>query len=178
MKRIRIKINKTRTKYTKTIEIVKIAETHTRTNTEHLLELWNIFLVEWQHRDSMFWKQVYLYFLSSLIVMLFPYIKIWKQDFTEKLPSHLFPIVGILMALLFFIICEGYIARLEALDIQIDKIRSQLPEEFKRKTVKEIRSGVWGKILNWRMTKVITRFMFIGLISLGAVVLYFTISKK
>ena len=59
-------------------------------STEQLINLANMYLNEWSHRDSMMWKQVFSYFISCLVVMLLPFMTYFGIDFGGALPKLIF----------------------------------------------------------------------------------------
>lgn len=143
-------------------------------NAEQLLSLMELYLSEWEHRDSLFWKQIYTYFYSCLIVMLLPYFHGLGLYMPKGIPDFLFPFAGMIMALAFFIVSNGYIARLKALSEPYQNLITKLPSSYRRKTVRQLYPGIWGLVLNWRMTTFICSIMFLALEGIGATLLYFT----
>lgn len=144
-------------------------------NTDQLLELMEIYLSEWQHRDNLFFKEIFTYFFSSLVVMILPFADIWGLHFPEEVPRWLFPAVGMFMAIAFFIVSNGYIARLKALSDPYQELINSLPPKLQRKKITDMYSGVWGAVMNWRMAAFICLFMFLALMGIGSILLYFTI---
>lgn len=145
-------------------------------STDQLLSLMELYLSEWQHRDNLFFKEIFTYFFSSLVVMILPFADIWNLHFPKEIPQWLFPAIGMLMAVAFFIVSNGYIARLKALSDPYQKLIDKLPPELRREKVKDMYSGVWGAVMNWRMASFICWFMFLALLIIGATLLYFTIN--
>ena len=141
-------------------------------NTDQLLTLMNIYLSEWIHRDSMFYKEIFTYFFASLVVMILPFADIWGLRLSPTLPAWLFPIAGILMAIIFLIISCGSIVRISALSDPYQLLINKLPEECRRKTVRQLYPGFVGKLLSWRMAAVVCGFMFVALIVIGLILFH------
>ncbi len=156
--------------------IRKTREEFSVETTEELLHLLDIYLSEWAHRDTLFWKQIFTYFFSSLVVMLLPFMKVWGLHLPESIPNFIFPAIGLVMSVLFFIVSNGYVARLKAVNIPYQSLFEKLPPEYRRKKVNQLYSGTWGEILNWRMGGIICGFMFLALIVIGIVLLCCTVN--
>ena len=71
---------------------------------EELLSLMSIYFTEWSHRDSLMWKQVCTFFFAAFVVTLLPFAKIWEISLTKVIPDFVFPIVGIVLSLIFLYI--------------------------------------------------------------------------
>ena len=154
----------------------KTKEVYTVETTEELLHLLDIYLSEWEHRDTLFWKQIFTYFFSSLVVMLLPFMNAWGLHLPESIPNFIFPSIGIIMSVLFFVVTNGYLARLKAVSIPYQSLIEKLPPEYRRRKVNQLYSGTWGEILNWRMGGIICGFMFLALVVIGIVLLCYTIN--
>lgn len=46
---------------------------------DYILELANIYLSEWQHRDEILWKQVFKYFYANLVVLFCPILLLFYK---------------------------------------------------------------------------------------------------
>ncbi len=160
----------------KIIRKCKTKEEFSVETTEELLHLLDIYQSEWEHRDTLFWKQIFTYFFSSLVVMLLPFMDAWGLRLPESIPIFIFPAIGLIMSVLFFIVSNGYVARLKAVNIPYQSLIEKLPAEYRRKKVGKLYSGAWGEVLNWRMTTIICTFMFLALVVIGIVLLCCTIN--
>ena len=136
-------------------------------NTDQLLVLMQIYLSEWSHRDSMLWKQVSTYFISTLVVMILPFINLWELNLGEAIPNWLFPTVGLCMSIAFFIIGKGYAVRLTAIGKTYENILRKLPDNFQRIQLKEINPH---SLANMRMAYFIV-YLMTGLLTLLGIVL-------
>lgn len=157
------------------LNVYRITKQFEIENTDQLLTLMEIYLSEWQHRDNLFFKEIFTYFFSSLVIMILPFADIWGLHLPEALPTWLFPGIGMVMAIAFFIISSGYIARFKALNDPYQALINKLPPSYRRKTIKELYPGALGKLLNWRMASFISVFMFLSLMVIGSVLLHFTL---
>lgn len=116
---------------------MKIQKTYKIHTTEDLLTLMNIYLEEWKHRDSMLWKQVFTYFFAILIVMIIPFANINGFSLGDKLPQCAFPIVGLVLDLIYAIICYNYAARLSSVGKAYTNIIDMLPRKYQRTKIKD-----------------------------------------
>jgi len=138
---------------------------------DQLLQLIAIYQNEWVHRDTLFWKQIITYFFSTLVVIILPYIDMWGLHLPESLSDDIITGVGILMAVVFFITSNGYIARIKAVNEVYQGLIEKLPPHCRRKTIKQIYPCFWGSVLSWRMMTLISIFMFLALIIIGITLL-------
>lgn len=159
----------------KIISKCKTKEEFSVETTEELLHLLDIYLSEWEHRDTLFWKQIFTYFFSSLVVMLLPFLNAWGLKLPDDIPDFIFPSIGLIMSVLFYIVSNGYLTRLKAVSVPYQALIEKLPLEYQRKKVDLLNPGVWGKILNWKMGILICTFMFLALLGIGIVLLCHTI---
>ncbi len=106
--------------------------------TDDLLKLMEIYLMEWTHRDSFLWKQVFKYFFAVLIVILLPFVDVWGIDFGGILPSFIFPLFGVLLSLIFLLVGRGHITRLSSIGKVYRHIIQQLPPEYRRDSLNHI----------------------------------------
>ncbi len=103
--------------------------------TDELLALMNIYYCEWEHRDSMMWKQTYTFFFAVLIVIIFPFIRIWDSTLQEIMPHIVFPIAGIELSFIFLYVTRQYAKRLNKSGDTYEKLIRLLPEEFERESI-------------------------------------------
>ena len=147
-------------------------------DTNELLTLIDIYLSEWSHRDSSLWKQVFTYFFSILVVSTLPFTKIWGIDFDSLIPKWIYPIIGLALSVLFFIISTGYAVRLEAVGNIYKDLIKMLPQKYRRKETGEMGDGAIYKVIDVPLTKLLTRVMFILLIALNIILLYISIKLE
>ena len=147
-------------------------------DTNELLTLIDIYLSEWSHRDSSLWKQVFTYFFSILVVSILPFTKIWGIDFDSLIPKWIYPIIGLALSVLFFIISTGYAVRLEAVGNIYKDLIKMLPQKYRRKETGEMGDGAIYKVIDVPLTKLLTRVMFILLIALNIILLYISIKLE
>lgn len=146
------------------------------TSADQVLTLLGIYLSDWEHRDSIFWKQIFSYFTASLVVMVLPFIDMWGLKLPESIPDFLFPLVGLILAVIFCIVWNGYLIRLKALSDAYQDLLGMLPKKFRRSKVKEIAPN--NELMNKQMAALVCWTMFIALIVIGVALLYFTLFAK
>lgn len=103
----------------------------------HLLDLMDIYLSEWKHRDEMLWKQVFKYFYATLVVLFLPNIASFLGINLPEFPAVLFPLAALVLSLVFLYISIGYSKRLEASGNTYQKLINLLPEELRRVSVSD-----------------------------------------
>lgn len=111
--------------------------------TEDILSLLDIYYEEWRHRDTTLWNQVFIFFFAALIVMIFPFIDICnigsgESELVLLIPKFVFPIIGIVLTTLLYLIGFGYSMRLKAIGDTIEKFFAVLPEQYKRVKLADI----------------------------------------
>ena len=138
-------------------------------STEQLIDLMNVYLNEWSHRDSIIWKQVFSYFIACLVIMLLPFMTYFGIDFGGALPKWIFPTMGMILAVFFFIVSKGYAIRLQAVGETYQNLIKKLPEEAQRIPTTKINKNI---IYNIHMCNLIVHVMFISLLAIGVILLH------
>lgn len=137
-------------------------------NTEQLLHLMDTYLSEWKHRDTMLCKHIFTYFYATLIVMILPYIHIVDLPFGETIPKWVFPLIGMLMTVAFFVIGKAFAVRLTAIGKSYNNLIKKLPKEYRRTKLEEINPH---SVANTNMSYSIVHIMAALLMILGGVLL-------
>lgn len=140
-----------------------------------LISLMNVSLTEINYRDESFWNHVYKYFLSTLVIICFPYISEMfnAHELASKIPHEAFCILGIVMAVCFFIVSEAYIARASKAGDVYRQLIEKLPDGYRSQTIGSESKGLWAKVLNWPMKHVVCIMMLIVELSLAVIFWYF-----
>ena len=133
--------------------------------TSDLLTLMDIYLTEWRHRDSLLWKQVFVYFYAILIVVMFPFVDILGVSFEEILPRWIFSAIGIVLSVMFLIVSKGYADRLKSIGDTYNRLIKMLPVQYRRNVIKS----------SMRLSYFITYIMFGLLIIISVITLYINI---
>ena len=95
-------------------------------NNDQLITLMNVYLSEWEHRDGLLWTQVFRYFYATLIVIALPNIAACIGIELPEINTNLFPIIGIVMSIVFLYVGLGYAFRLQASGQTYEKIMKLL----------------------------------------------------
>ncbi len=141
----------------------------------HLLDLMDIYLSEWKHRDEMLWKQVFKYFYATLVVLFLPNIASFLGINLPEFPAVLFPLAALVLSLVFLYISIGYSKRLEASGNTYQKLINLLPEELRRVSVSDPNIK-FGRFFSKRISVVICVLMFLGLLCLSIVMILYDLS--
>ena len=117
--------------------VKRIDERQFDSNPELVLDLMNIYLSEWKHRDAHFWNQAFAYFIATLTVIVLPLFNPEeKAVLFQMIPQCVFPIVGIIMSVLFLAIMLAYYKRSEACHSKYTEIIEKLPLKFQEENLK------------------------------------------
>ena len=135
--------------------------------TDDLINLMNVYLSEWTHRDELLWSQVFRYFYVTVVVIFLPNIAGFLGIILpEKLPNIIFPIAGLVLALVFLYVSIGYAKRLEAVGKTYQKLICYLPKEIQRYSLLDPEIKL-GKFFHRPMSIVLCVLMFVGSFSLS-----------
>lgn len=116
----------------------------------------------------MLWKQVFTYFFTTLIVMILPFANIWEFSLGNKIGLWIFPVIGLLMTLVFSVIGKGYAIRLQAIGHTYGELIDKLPKEFKRQKIEQRTKCC---IMTKHFSNLIVNLMTVLLLILGIVLL-------
>ncbi len=144
-------------------------------NTENIdddmiINLLNIYLQEYIHRDEHMWSQTYKFFFASLVIMLLP-------NLTERLGINIpeifssnkwiFPLAGIALAIIFLYVSLGLAKRFQASSETYNKLIALLPKEVQRVKLADLPM----KLLNKTHNYILVTLMFLVLIIIGVLML-------
>lgn len=135
---------------------------------QDLINLLEIYLSEWCHRDELLWKQVFRYFYVTILTIFLPNITSFLQiTLPHNLPYIIFPLAGMFLSIVFLYVSIGYTKRLEASRKTCQKLIDYLPPELRRYSIldPEIK---YGKIFHPPMSVILCILMFAGSFSLAA----------
>lgn len=140
----------------------------TKQNNDESIKLMEIYLNEWKHRDNMFWKQVSTYFFAVLIVIILPFSNIWDIDLSFKIPNFVFPLIGMVLSLVFLVIGKSFADRLTWVSKTYESIINMLPKKYRRKEVHNPKL---------RLVYFVVYIMFVILFGLSLLILHLAIIK-
>ncbi|MCH5192186.1 MAG: hypothetical protein J1F23_08495 [Oscillospiraceae bacterium] len=147
-------------------------------DTNELLSLMDLYLSEWFHRDSLLWKQAFTYFFAILVISILPFAKLWGINFDSVIPKWIFPLIGLILSVLFFVFSMGYAERVEAVGAIYRDLINMLPQEYRRKKIIEMGNGPIYKIISLRLSKLIPYVMFVLLIAINIILLCIAIKLE
>ena len=134
---------------------------------QDLINLVEVYLTEWIHRDELLWSQVFRYFYVTVVAIFLPNItEFLKIRLPEEIPNIVFPIVGFVLSIVFLYVSIGYAKRLEAVGETYRKLIQYLPEGLKLYSLKDPKIK-HGKYFVCRMSVVLCVLMFVGSFSLS-----------
>ncbi len=133
-----------------------------------VVALMDVYLNEWMHRDELLWAQTFKYFYATLVVLFLPNLAKFFQIDLPKFPVLLFPIIALVLSIVFLYVTIGYCKRLEASGKTYQKLINYLPNELQRIPLND-QSIRHGKILSHPMSVILCSLMFAGLILLSII---------
>ena len=140
---------------------------------DYILELANIYLSEWQHRDEILWKQVFKYFYANLVVLFCPILLLFYKLIYLLSLELLFLLFPYCFLQVFYIyIYNGYVKRLEASSSTYQNILNYLPIELRRVSLLNNKTR-HGKIFYKPMSKIYCLLMFICIFALSVVMIVY-----
>lgn len=139
---------------------------------EHILELMDIYLSEWKHRDEVLWKQVFKYFYTTLVVIFLPNLTMRLGIDLNNIPPKFFPIAGLLLSIVFLYVSIGCCKRAEASYEAYKKINSLLPYSFRRIQLSDPKIK-YGKYFDRHISLIICPLMFFALLFLSIVMIVY-----
>lgn len=138
------------------------------TSTMELLQIADLYLRDWQHRNEMYWKQMYACFSIAFFVIVFPYTNLLGQRM-NFIPCWLFHMAGFMMSVLFVLLSYSNADRLTAVGEKYRALLSELPDTYRYIQLSEIRpKGLFNK--NGKMAYVLPIIMFILLNGINCVI--------
>jgi hypothetical protein len=141
-------------------------------NTDQIIALMDVYLNEWMHRDELLWSQVFRFFYATLIVTVLPNIATFVGITLPEINSKIFPILGMLMALVFLYVGLGYGMRMGASSLTYEKMINMLGnEELERISIKDRSKMKWGYLFASPMSLVLVVTMFVALEAVALVML-------
>lgn len=139
------------------------------TDRDDIIALMSVYLNEWEHRDELLWTQVFRYFYATLIVTVLPNVATFIGIDLPKVNVKIFPIIGLVMSLVFLYVGLGYAIRLRASSRTYEKMMSLLNDErYKRISIKDNKLGC---IFSVPMAFVLVVTMFIALVAVAVLFL-------
>ena len=143
---------------------------------EEIIALMDVYLGEWEHRDTLLWKQVFRYFYATLFVTILPNIAKSIGIDLPNLNSKVFPIIGLGLSLIFLYVGLGYAVRLRASSRTYEKMMKLLKNpQYERISIKDGKSGKKSKLgvlLSVPMAYVLVVTMFAALVAVA--ILFFS----
>lgn len=130
------------------------------------LHLMDIYLQEWVSRIANSWRELFVYFFATLIVIIMPF-QPFDIVLPDKMPKILFPIVGTVMSIVFFFVARSQAARLQCVSKAYAELIDMLPEELRRQRIKDLGNGLRYRLFDRPISGVLASVMFFLLFGLG-----------
>lgn len=137
------------------------------------ISLLNAYLIEWNEREKMLWSVVFKFYYAIVIITLLPNISDYIGLKIPPIPTVIFRLIGLLLSFVFLYISMGYCIRLHASSETYQNILNKLPEEYQRKSIRQIKciNIPIGKIFLPRIHYVICFLLFLSLLFLSIVLI-------
>lgn len=134
-----------------------------------VIALLGIYLEEWKHRDEILWIQSFRFFYATLIVMLIPNLTTYlKICLPSSIPVKAFPVIGLIMSIVFLFISLQYAMRLSASADTYEKIINILDEKYRRVSLEKMH---YGKLFKIPISILFPVLMFLALFVVGIVLI-------
>lgn len=141
-------------------------------NNDQIIALMSVYLSEWEHRDELLWTQIFKYFYAVLIVTVLPNIATFIGIELPEINIKLFPIIGMVMALVFLYVGLGYAIRLRASSRTYEEIMKLLgSEKYERISIRDKKKIKWGYLFAAPMAMVLVVTMFVALEAVAVLLL-------
>ncbi|MBR0405279.1 MAG: hypothetical protein IJI68_08785 [Eggerthellaceae bacterium] len=110
---------------------------------DEVISLMNIYHADWMHRDNLFWKQAFAYFLGILAVSALPFINIWDvKALPLSFPLCVFPIVGLFLSVGFLCVMLAYCKRVKMSRDSYIALSECFQDKYRPKSFDDDDSGV------------------------------------
>lgn len=138
-----------------------------------IIDLMEIYLDEWKHRDSMFWDQTFKFYFATLVIIVLPQLS-WF-DSPKFMPQEMLNAVGFVMSCVFLFVSFMYGSRLRASSKTYHRMIELLGDDrVKRVSVIELsRYKIVGKIMSVEIAYVMPVLLFISLLFVNLTFLLF-----
>lgn len=120
------------------------------------IELYKLYYDEWKYRLDHFRKQIIQLFIVIFFTSTFPVtINLFEHLEMPKVPLLIFPIIGLVVTVLFLWYCFSEAMRISSLDSTLKKILSDIYEDAytKNELIVLTNHKALSTLLNIRMTK-------------------------
>ena len=139
---------------------------------DQIIELMNIYLSEWIHRDQLMWTQVFKLFYAALIVTILPNAASYIGISFPGINIKVFPIIGIVMAFVFLYIGLGYACRLRASSRTYENMMHLLGNNaYERISICDRTKMKWGFLFAKPLANILVVTMFIALMAVSMLML-------
>ncbi len=139
---------------------------------DQIISLMDIYLNEWEHRDGLLWSQVFRCFYATLIVTILPNAAAFVGIELPQINAKMFPVIGIVMSLVFLYVGLGYAMRLQASGKTYAKVMKLLGnEKYQRISIKNRKEIKMGFIFSPPIAHVLVITMFLALVAIAVLLL-------
>lgn len=139
---------------------------------DQIIALLGVYLSEWQHRDELLWTQVFKYFYATLVVTVLPNAAAFVGIELPEINDKLFPVIGMVMGIIFLYVGLGYAVRLRASSRTYEKIMKMLGDEkYERISIHDREQIKGGYLFAAPMAVVLVVTMFAALEAVAVVLL-------
>lgn len=112
---------------------------------DQIISLLSIYENEYEHRDIMLWTHIFRFFYISILIMVIPNVSERLSINLPPVSPRVFPIIGMLISTISYLLSLSYQKRLEASSESFRKINNLLPEKYQRVKIDELKHGKYFK---------------------------------
>lgn len=143
-------------------------------SVDQVISLMEIYLSEWQHRDEMLWMQTFKLFYANLIIIVLPNIASFLEIDLPPINRNIFPIIGMIMAIVFYYVAIANRFRLRANSLIYENLMELLGDEkYKRISIKDREKMKGGHLFSLSVLIIIVTTMFLSLEAIAIVQLIY-----
>ncbi len=137
-------------------------------SNSEIIALMDVYLNEWINRHDTLWSQIFKFFYADLIVIVLPNIASFIGITLPEMNNIVFPIIGIIMSIVFLYISLGYVVRLRASSITYENLMNMLArEEYKRTSIKDKEKMPFSWLFSPSLAMILVITMFVILVSIS-----------
>lgn len=102
------------------------------------IQLLEVYYAEKNHRDSMYWKQMYYYYAIAFSMIIMPFFTDEAKNYNLPIPASVFEFVAIIFAFFTLYVSLAYVERDKKINNAINLVMEEyLPESCRIKRLEE-----------------------------------------
>ena len=132
---------------------------------QDVMQLMSIYYNEKNHRDNMYWKQMYYYYIVTFSVAVIPLLTESATKYSINIPMYIFEIIAIITSIFTLYVSFAYIERDKKIEEANQKLMKKIPEEFQIKRIER-------RVFSLRIKKLFAILIFITEVIIAIAIMY------